>query len=93
MLGVADEKRTARFICVMALTLPDGREFTVEGFCEGSIGFVPRGGMGFGYDPVFLLPDGRTMAELPMDEKNRISHRAHALDKLHELMIDIIGQV
>jgi XTP/dITP diphosphohydrolase len=87
MKGIADGKRSARFICAISLVLPDGREFTAEGRCEGSIGFDPRGDMGFGYDPIFILPDGRSMAELSMDEKNRISHRAHALDTLHECIL------
>ncbi len=80
--GVPGERRSARFVCVMALAFPDGREYTVEGLCEGVILSEPRGGQGFGYDPIFFLPDlGRSMAELSLEEKNRISHRARALEK------------
>jgi XTP/dITP diphosphohydrolase len=77
--------RTARYRCVVVLAWPDGRDVWAEGTCEGAIGFEPRGEGGFGYDPYFLLPDGRTMAELPAAEKNRISHRAAALRALLEL--------
>jgi XTP/dITP diphosphohydrolase len=83
-------RRTARFVCVIALALPDGREWTVRGECGGVIGDSPRGNDGFGYDPIFVLPDGRTMAELPLVEKNRVSHRAVALDKFHSLLIQIM---
>jgi non-canonical purine NTP pyrophosphatase (RdgB/HAM1 family) len=82
-------RRNARFVCVIALALPDGREWTVRGECDGVIGDSPRGNDGFGYDPIFVLPDGRTMAELPLVEKNRVSHRAVALDKFHSLLIQI----
>jgi len=77
--GVAD--RRARFRCVIALCSPDGREWTVDGRCEGAIlDGDPRGANGFGYDPLFV-PDGfaHTFAELGADVKNRISHRGHAL--------------
>ena len=75
--------RTARFICVLALVDPNGEELVVEGFCEGVILGEPRGEGGFGYDPVFYLPDRRkTMAELGPELKNTISHRANALKKL-----------
>ncbi len=72
--------RTARFCCVLALAGPDGRATTVRGVCEGRIIDMPRGSQGFGYDPLFV-PDGYmcTFAELDPAEKNRISHRAHAL--------------
>ncbi len=79
-------QRTARFRCVTALVLPDGREFLAEGVCEGRITFAPQGEGGFGYDPVFWLPQlGRTMAELSPEEKNRISHRAKAAQALKDL--------
>ena len=78
--GVPEPERTARFRCVIALATPDGTVQTAEGTCEGRILTAPRGEGGFGYDPIFYLPDqGCTMAELPMEEKNRISHRARAL--------------
>jgi XTP/dITP diphosphohydrolase len=76
---VPRERRTARFRCVIAFAAPDGRTWTVEGACEGVIVSEPRGENGFGYDPVFLLPElGRTMAELTAEEKNRVSHRGRA---------------
>lgn len=76
---VPDERRTARFRAVIVIATPDGRAFTCEGVCEGRIARAPRGAGGFGYDPIFLVEGGsRTMAELPAEEKNRISHRARA---------------
>ncbi|TET51052.1 MAG: RdgB/HAM1 family non-canonical purine NTP pyrophosphatase [Anaerolineales bacterium] len=73
------DQRTARFRCLVAIATPDGRLETVEGTCEGVIAFEPAGHGGFGYDPVFYLPElGCTMAELDAEEKNRISHRARA---------------
>jgi XTP/dITP diphosphohydrolase len=79
-------QRTARFRCVLAVAAPDGRCATTEGVCDGTIALSPRGDQGFGYDPLFILDDGRTMAELPVEEKNRISHRGQALRKLKELL-------
>jgi XTP/dITP diphosphohydrolase len=81
---VADESRTARFRSVIVLLEPDGTIHTGEGACEGRIGHSPRGGGGFGYDPLFLpvAAPGRTMAELTTAEKNRISHRGAALRAL-----------
>ena len=77
--GVPEKARAARFRCVIALVWPDGREKVVEGSCEGRITREPRGEHGFGYDPVFFVPElGCTMAELPLEAKNRISHRARA---------------
>jgi non-canonical purine NTP pyrophosphatase (RdgB/HAM1 family) len=85
--NIPDGKRTARFICSIALVFPDGKEFTVRGECEGIIAHSPSGSLGFGYDPVFYIPDrGKTFAELSLDEKNKISHRARALDRFHELL-------
>jgi len=81
--GVRSEDRTARFRCVIAACDPSadepGRPLFFTGSCEGIIGFEPRGSNGFGYDPVFVLEDGRTMAELEIGKKNRISHRALAV--------------
>lgn len=72
--------RAARFRCVVAIAQPAGPVDFFEGECEGEIIFEERGGNGFGYDPIFYLPEhGRTMAELPSDLKNRISHRGRAL--------------
>jgi XTP/dITP diphosphohydrolase len=83
--NVADEDRTARFVCFIAMLGPDGRCITSRGTCEGRIALAPRGCGGFGYDPVFVAEGySRTMAELSMDEKNRISHRGRALRSLVE---------
>lgn len=81
MAPVPDGRRCARFVCVMAVARPDAVLHTAEGICEGSIIHVMRGNQGFGYDPVFLVGGtDRTMAELSLEEKNRISHRARALE-------------
>jgi XTP/dITP diphosphohydrolase len=78
--GVPEERRTARFRSVVVIAAPDGRTWQTEGVVEGRIGHEPRGGGGFGYDPIFVLPErGVSMAELPAAEKNRISHRARAV--------------
>ena len=75
-------QRTARFRCAMALARAGAVQFSANGICEGFIAEQPRGCGGFGYDPLFYLPDeGRTMAELSAEAKNRISHRARALEK------------
>ena len=79
--GVPDEKRTARFVCAIAAAFPDGRVVTKRGTIEGIIGYEERGENGFGYDPIFFLPEyGKTTAELSPEEKNRISHRGRALE-------------
>ncbi len=78
--GVPWEQRTARFRCVLAIVTPEGEFHTTEGVCEGVIATAPAGEGGFGYDPVFYLPEmGCTMAELSAEMKNRISHRARAV--------------
>jgi XTP/dITP diphosphohydrolase len=80
--GIAESSRTARFRCVIAIAAPNGRTETCDGICEGMIGFAPKGAGGFGYDPLFFIPEqGMTMAELPEGTKNRISHRAKAMQK------------
>ena len=72
--------RSAHFTCAMALVYPDGRELLAEGYMMGSVAHAPRGRFGFGYDPLFLpLGEERTVAEMPDEEKNAISHRANAL--------------
>jgi len=77
------EKRTARFVCVIAVILPDRKYFTVKGTCEGYIGFEPKGSNGFGYDPLFYLPDYEmTVAQMSPEQKNEISHRGKALRKM-----------
>ena len=83
--GVPEEGRTARFVCAIAAVLPDGRELTVRATVEGRIGYEERGRNGFGYDPIFYLPEmGKSTAELTEEEKNRISHRGKALRLMKE---------
>ena len=80
-------KRQARFVCEIALALPEGRLFRAQGECRGYIALEPKGNQGFGYDPVFWVPEFEaTMAELAPEVKNRISHRAKALTALKELL-------
>ena len=86
MRDVPAGKRGARYRCVAVLAWPDGREVTADGSCEGEIAREPRGDGGFGYDPVFLLGDGKMMAELTPEEKDAISHRGRALRKLRTLL-------
>ena len=81
------EQRTAYYACVLVLAWPDGRELTAEGTCPGLIRDFYAGDGGFGYDPLFYLPQfGKTMAEIRLAEKNQISHRGQSLKKLLELM-------
>ena len=84
MADVPDSERTARFVCAVCCVMPDGTQFTVRGECEGKIGYECLGDGGFGYDPIFMLSDGRSMAQLSKDEKDAISHRGNALEKLVE---------
>jgi XTP/dITP diphosphohydrolase len=85
--GVPFSKRGAKFKGILAMVSPDGREVIKEGFCRGKIGFKEKGKRGFGYDPLFLLPKyGKTMAELSLEEKNKISHRGKALRKLRRVI-------
>jgi XTP/dITP diphosphohydrolase len=88
LTGVPDDQRTARFCCVVALTGPDGALLgTAEGVCEGAIALEPAGEGGFGYDPVFYLPErGLTMAQLSPVEKHRISHRGRAAQAIEPLL-------
>jgi XTP/dITP diphosphohydrolase len=84
--GVPFEQRTARFHCALAVAIPQGRTVVVEGTCEGYITEEARGTNGFGYDPIFYVPDKqKTMAELSKEEKNKISHRANALKELQKV--------
>ncbi len=86
--GVEPGRRTARFRCAVTLAAPDGRVWTTEGACEGIIAESPSGSGGFGYDPVFYLPEFNcTMAELPAEVKNRISHRARAALAMKRLLL------
>lgn len=82
LASVPDARRTARFRCALAFVDAAGTLTVAEGTLEGRIGHAPRGAGGFGYDPLFLLPDGRTLAELSAAEKNAISHRGQALRKM-----------
>ncbi len=84
MENVPESERTARFVCSICCVMPSGEEFTVRGECEGKIGCECVGDGGFGYDPVFMLPDGRSMAQLTKEEKDAISHRGNALKLLKE---------
>lgn len=86
-----EEERTARFVCVIACALPDGRTFTRRGTIEGFIAHEISGMNGFGYDPIFYLPEfGCTTAELKPDQKNQISHRGKALQAMKEVIKQII---
>ena len=85
--GVPDEQRTARFVCAVAAAFPDRETVVVRGIIEGRIGYEERGEHGFGYDPIFYLPErGCTSAELPPEEKNSISHRGEALRLIRPIL-------
>lgn len=85
------EERSARFVCVIACVMPDGETFTTRGTIEGRIGCEEKGENGFGYDPIFYLPErGCTTAELPPEQKNEISHRGRALKAMYKKLEDIL---
>lgn len=85
--GVPDEKRGARFVCVIAAILPGGEILTERGITEGRIGYEEKGGNGFGYDPIFYVPEyDCSAAELTPEQKNQISHRGKALQKIKEAL-------
>ncbi len=87
MEGVPDEERTARFICAVAAVFPDGTSQVVRGTMEGVIAQAPAGENGFGYDPIFYLPAyGCTSAQLSPEQKNEISHRGQALQKMRQVL-------
>lgn len=90
---VPKEERSARFACVIAAALPDGRVLTTRGTMEGYIAWEPAGDGGFGYDPILMLPEyGKTSAEITMEQKNEISHRGKALRAMKELLEKEIGE-
>ncbi len=88
-----EEERTARFVCAIAAVLPDGTVLHTEGSVEGMIAHHPAGSNGFGYDPIFYLPEyGMTSAEIPLDRKNEISHRGKALEAMKLCLRDAVGR-
>lgn len=90
--GVPWEKRSARFRCVIAIATPSGGVELCSGECRGVIAFEPRGEQGFGYDPVFYLPElNKTMAELPLETKNQVSHRGQAARKVYQVLERLMG--
>ena len=90
--GVPIEGRTARFVCAIAAVLPDGRVFSTEGTIEGFIGYEERGNGGFGYDPIFMVPEyGCSTAELSAEAKNAISHRGRALNAMKVKVLEALG--
>ena len=91
--GVPAEKRTARFVCAIAAAFPGGEVLTARGVIEGKIGYEERGTNGFGYDPIFYLPDmSRSTAELSPEEKNAVSHRGKALRAIKEKLSERIKE-
>ena len=93
LAGVPEEKRTARFVCAIACVFPDGRELVEEAVYEGIIGYEERGENGFGYDPIFYVPEkGRYSAELSPEEKNAISHRGKALRAMRKRLDEILTE-
>lgn len=91
LAGTPEDQRTARFRCVIAIAEPEGLLATAEGVLEGMIAHEPRGAGGFGYDPIFYVPAyGKTVAELPAEVKNQISHRARAAAQARQQLLDIV---
>lgn len=89
--GVEAEKRSARFVCVAALANSEGEVFTTRGICMGRIALKPAGAHGFGYDPIFIIPSyEKTLSELGSEIKNKISHRAKALQKMRKIIIKVL---
>lgn len=88
--GVPEEKRTARFVCAIAAVLPGGEELLVEGTMEGRIGYEEKGENGFGYDPIFYVPEyGCTSGQMDPEQKNAASHRGRALEKMKDRMLSL----
>lgn len=91
MKGIPADQRQARFRCAMVLCAPSGRMNTAVGDLVGQITETPTGMNGFGYDPIFFVPElGKTLAELPTSEKNRLSHRLRALEKISGMLPDFL---
>ncbi|MGM9988597.1 MAG: XTP/dITP diphosphatase [Bacillaceae bacterium] len=91
LADVTDDNRTARFYCALALARPNQQTIVVHGTCEGRIAHERKGDYGFGYDPVFyIVEQGKTMAELSPEQKNKISHRSNALKKLDEALKEVL---
>lgn len=87
MKDIPEEKRSARFVCAIAAAFPNGQTRTTRGTMEGIIGYEAKGGNGFGYDPIFYLPElGKYSAQLSSEEKNQLSHRGEALRKMKEVL-------
>lgn len=90
MKDIPENKRQARFVSSIALIFPDGKQIVTEGYINGIIGYEEKGENGFGYDPLFIIPElDKTMAQLSSFEKNKISHRANALEKLKRTLIEL----
>jgi len=91
--GVPWQERSARFRCVIAIAVPEGEVEFCSGECRGFITFEPRGEHGFGYDPIFYLPElDKTMAELPLAIKNQVSHRGYAARKVYQALVRLRGR-
>lgn len=88
LASVPEHLRTARFRSAIAIRIDEETSLVFEGSCEGQIGFEPQGTGGFGYDPLFVHPSGQTMAELPADEKNAVSHRGEAMRKAIPVLLE-----
>lgn len=89
--GIPEEKRTARFVCAIAAVLPDGRILQTTAAMEGRIGYEERGENGFGYDPIFMLPEyGKSTAEISPELKNQLSHRGKALQMMKEKLKEAV---
>ena len=94
LAGVPWEKRTAHFKCVIAIATPEGQLELCHGECHGIIAFQAKGGNGFGYDPIFYLPEmGKTMAELSLEVKNQVSHRSQAAGKARDILQQLHSQL
>lgn len=88
-----DEKRTARFVCAVAAVFPNGEEEVVRGIIEGTVAHEPSGNNGFGYDPIFYVPEfGCTTADLTNEQKNQVSHRGNALRMMKKILIEKAGE-